>query len=103
MRERYRGRIGGAAALVLLASLVFVSARPASARVFVGGAIGVPLYPYSPYPAYYYGPYYAPYPYAYPYYYNPAAVPPGWEPGHWEWRQDAGGRSIRVWVPAHLR
>jgi hypothetical protein len=95
-------------ALGTILAAIFMAGAPAEAearvRVFVGGAFGVPLYPYYPFPAYYYGPYYAPYPYPAPYYYeSPGSPPPGWDPGHWEWRQDASGRPIRVWVPPHLR
>ena len=73
--------------------LLLGPARPASAhvRVFVGGAVGFPVYPY---------PYYYPYGVPYPAYDVP---PPGWEPGRWEWRSDPWGRRYRVWVPPHLR
>jgi hypothetical protein len=78
------------AACLLLAS----SRAEAHARVVVGGFVGIP---WGPYP-YYYG--YSPY----PYYYDPYSVPPsGWEPGHWEWREDSRGRRVRVWVPPYLR
>jgi len=82
-----------AAAALLGALLLLGPARPASAhvRVFVGGAVGFPVYPY-PYPYYY--------PYAPPY---PEVPPPGWEPGHWEMRYDQWGRPYRAWVPPHLR
>jgi hypothetical protein len=92
---------GGQVLVVVALALVLVGAAavPARAhtRVIVGGTFGVPVYP--PYPYYY--PYY-PYPYP-PYSYAPAVPPPGWDPGHWEWRYDAWGRPLRVWVPAHLR
>ena len=90
-RHRRRAGVMGAA---LLSLFLLGAARPASAhvRVFVGGAIGFPVYPY-PYPYYYY-PYPAPY---------PEVPPPGWAPGHWEWRYDPWGRPYRVWVPPHLR
>ena len=87
-------RRAGVMAAALLALLLLVGpARPASAhvRVFVGGAVGFPVYPY-PYPYYY--------PYAAPY---PEVPPPGWEPGHWEMRYDPWGRPYRAWVPPHLR
>jgi hypothetical protein len=76
-------------------------AAPAGARVrvFVGGAIGVPAYPYPYYPYY---PYYGyPAPYAVEPY--PTAPPAAWVPGHWEWRYDPSGRPYRAWVPAHLQ
>ena len=86
----------GTAALVLV--LLVGAAAPAAAHVdvFVGGAFGFPAYP----APYYYGCVYtAPYPYvAYP-----GLPPPGWVPGHWEWRYDAWGRAVQVWMPAHLR
>ncbi len=84
-------RVGVTAALV--AALLMGSALPASARVrvFVGGAVGLP-YPY-PYPYYY--PPYAPYP-------SYEVLPPGWVPGHWEWRYDPRGGRYRAWVPSHL-
>jgi hypothetical protein len=76
----------------------------ADARVFVG--IGVPgfayPYPYYPYP-YPYPPYGYPYPPPYPYYGPYSVPPPGWDAGHWEWRQNASGQSVRVWVPPHLQ
>ena len=87
-------RRAGVMAAALLAPLFLLSpARPASAhvRVFVGGAVGFPVYPY-PYPYYY--PYSAPY---------PEVPPPGWAPGQWEWRYDPWGRPYRTWVPPHLR
>ena len=67
-----------AAAALLGALLLLGPARPANAhaRVFVGGAIGFPVYPY-PYPYYY--------PYPVPY---PEVPPPGWAPGRWESRYD---------------
>ena len=68
----------------------------AHARVFFG--FSAPIY----YPPPYYAPYY-PYPVYAPYYAEPAVPPPGWVPGHWAWRHDAGGRRFRVWVPAHLQ
>jgi hypothetical protein len=82
-------------AAVLVAMLVG-AARPADARVrvFVGGTVGFPVYPY-PYPAYY-----GPYPYPWIGYDVP---PPGWVPGQWELRYDRWGRPARVWVPSHLR
>ena len=58
-----------------------------------------------PYPYPYPYPYY-PYPYAYPPYpyYGPYSVPPpGWVAGHWEWRQNPSGQSVRVWVPPYLQ
>ena len=91
-------RFGVAAAFALLA---VSAAAPAEAhvRVFVGGAVGVPAwgYPYPP-PYYYYSPYAVPYSLEYP-----GPPPPGWEPGHWEWRYDGAGRRVRAWVPPHLR
>jgi hypothetical protein len=86
----------GAAAIAV--SLLLGSSRAeAHARVVVGGFVGVP---WAPYP-YYYG--YAPYPYPYPYYAPYSVPPPGWEAGHFEWRQDSSGRRFRVWVPPYLR
>jgi len=86
-------RAGVMAAALLGVLLLLGHARPANARVrvFVGGAIGFPVYPY-PYPYYY--------PYAVPY---PEVPPPGWAPGHWETRYDPWGRPYRAWVPPHLR
>jgi len=87
-------RAGVMAAAALLGALLLLGpARPANAhaRVFVGGAIGFPVYPY-PYPYYY--------PYPVPY---PEVPPPGWAPGRWESRYDPWGRPYRVWVPPHLR
>ena len=86
-------RAGVMAAALLGVLLLLGPARPANARVrvFVGGAIGFPVYPY-PYPYYY--------PYAVPY---PEVPPPGWAPGHWETRYDSWGRPYRAWVPPHLR
>ena len=86
-------RRAGVMAAALLGVLLLGPARPASAsvRVFVGGAVGFPVYPY-PYPYYY--PYPAPY---------AEVPPPGWAPGQWEWRYDPWGRPYRVWVPPHLR
>jgi hypothetical protein len=86
-----RVAISGAAALVL-----FATPAAARVRVFVGAGVPYPLHPY-----YYYPPYWAypPYPYVAP----SAVPPPGWVPGHWEWRYDAAGRRYRVWVPPHLR
>jgi hypothetical protein len=86
------------------AAMVFAVAPQAGAhaRIFVGGGFGWPTYPV---PWGYYSSY--GYPYAYPY---PAYVsggvpvpPPGWAAGHWEWRRDPWGRSIRVWVPPYLQ
>ncbi len=79
-----------AIALVLLLGAV----APAGAtRVIIGGAFGVPVYPY-----------YYPYAYPYPYYpYDYGVPPPGWDPGHWEWRQNRWGRWVEVWVPPHLQ
>ncbi|TMA70091.1 MAG: hypothetical protein E6J68_00630 [Deltaproteobacteria bacterium] len=94
------GRILMRGALLAVVTLLLWGAfAPASARVrvFVGGVFGAP----APYP------YWAPYPY--PYYYPPypyvdySVPPPGWEAGHWEWRRDAWGRGVWVWVPGHLR
>jgi hypothetical protein len=91
-------RLGLFGAMALAALLVLLSTAPASARVrvYIGGAFG---YPYA-YPAYAY-PYYA-YP-PYPYGVTPAVPPPGWAPGHWEYRYDPYGRRYRAWVPPHLR
>ena len=88
------------AVLAFLLVVFWGASAPAEARarVFIGGAIGVPLAPY-PYWAPYPYPYYAPYPYGWEY----SVPPPGWEPGHWESRRDAWGHSIWVWVPGHLR
>jgi len=87
--------------LVLDASAIalMLAAGPAIAgpRVF----IGVPGYPFG-YPYY---PYAYPYPYPYPPYpyYGPDSVPPpGWVAGHWEWRENPSGQSVRVWVPPYL-
>lgn len=89
------------ALLAILIVMVWGAFAPAGARarVFIGGAIGVPVAPY---------PYWAPYPYPYPYYPYPywgeySVPPPGWDPGHWESRRDAWGRPVWVWVPGHLR
>lgn len=84
--------LAGAALLVALAA-----AAHGRVDVFVGGAIGVPLYPYPPPPPYVVAPYPAPWVYE-----NPAP-PPGWVPGHWDREYDRTGRSYRVWVPGHLR
>jgi len=89
------------AVLAVLILALWGAFAPASGRVrvFVGGVFGAP----APYP------YWAPYPYPYPYYYPPypyvdySVPPPGWEAGHWEWRRDAWGRGVWVWVPGHLR
>ena len=80
--------------LVLAVLLCAPAPAEARARVFVGGYVGVPFYAYP-----------APYPYwtPYPYVAAPEVPPPGWVPGHWEWRYDAEGRPFRVWVPGHLR
>jgi len=82
-------------AAAVLAGFLLGSSRPAGAhvRVFVGGAVGLPVYVY-PYPYY-----------SYPYVSYPAyeVPPPGWAPGHWEWRYDPWGRRYRAWVPSHLR
>ncbi len=77
-------------AAAALGVLLMGPARPASAhvRVFVGGAVGFPVYPY---------------PYYYPYAPYPEVPPPGWEPGRWEWRYDPWGRPYRAWIPPHLR
>src|SRR5439155_16539890 len=68
-RSRWRG--AGVMAAAVLGVLLLGPARPASAhvRVFVGGAVGFPVYPY---------------PYYYPYAPYPEVPPPGWEPGRWE-------------------
>jgi len=81
-----------AAAALLGALLLLGPARRANAhaRVFVGGAIGFPVYPY-------------PYPYYYPY---PVPYPESRRP---DGRRAVGvalrpmGRPYRVWVPPHLR
>jgi hypothetical protein len=94
--------VAGALFVLLLAAAVPASAHT---RVFIGAGFGVPAYgaPYA------YAPYGYPYAYPYPYYggyyYGGGygVPPPGWEPGHWEWRRDAGGRSIQVWTPPYLR
>jgi hypothetical protein len=98
MQGRQQIWIAGLAALVLTALMLAIPAR-AHVRVFVGGGYGVPIvtpYAYPYYPA----------PYAYPYYnyytYTEPVPPPGFVPGHWEWRRDSYGGRIRVWVPAHL-
>ena len=91
-------------ALGITAIVFTLLAAPAiaGARVVVG--VGVPGFAY-PYP-YYPNPY--PYPYPYPYppypYSGPYSVPPpGWVAGHWEWRQNPSGQSVRVWVPPYLQ
>lgn len=86
---------GSFAALALAASLLLA---PAGARAHVGVFVG------GGYPGYYYPyayPYADPY-YPYPYYYTEPTPPPGFVAGHWEWRKDAYGRQVPVWVPAHL-
>lgn len=86
----------GVSVLVLMLAAGPVMAGP---RVVVGVG-GYPFgYPYYPYPY--------PYPYAYPYppypYVGPYSVPPpGWVAGHWEWRENPSGQSLRVWVPPYL-
>ena len=97
MRTRRAGwwmsAIGAIALFLLIGS---VTPAGAHARVFIGGAFGVPVYPYYyPYPYPYYP--YAAYPYDY------GVPPPGWDPGHWERRQNRWGRWVEVWVPPHLR
>ena len=73
----------------------------ADAGVVVG--FGVPGFP-SPYLAYPYPyPYVYPYPTPYPYYVPSSVPPPGWVAGHWEWRQNPSGQSVRVWVPPYLQ
>jgi hypothetical protein len=78
--------------------VIMCTAAPAAAhgRIFIGGVFGVPppvvIYPYP-----------AAYPYPYAVYGPPEVPPPGWVAGHWEWRHDAWGRPIQVWVPPHLR
>ncbi|MFI5396175.1 MAG: hypothetical protein ACHQ9S_11645 [Candidatus Binatia bacterium] len=107
-RPRRLGRTLALAAFSLVLLGVFAAPARAHVHVFVGGAFGVPIYPY---------PYIRPYPYvsAYPYpaypVYNgyaligpPAGIPPpGWVRGHWAWRHAGWGRRFRAWVPAHLR
>jgi hypothetical protein len=86
--------------ITVIVSTLATAPPMADARVVVG--LGVPGFPY-PYPYAY--PYY-PYPYAYPPYpyYGPYSVPPpGWVAGHWEWRQNPSGQSVRVWVPPYLQ
>ena len=81
---------------------LFLMSGAAPARAYVRVFVGVPAwgYPYPP-PYYYYPPYPLPYPLEYPG--PPGPPPPGWEPGHWEWRQDPWGRPVQTWIPAHLR
>ena len=64
-RSRWRGII------VMLASLLVLSAVPGHARVgvFIGTTIAVPFGPF-------WAPYWAPYPYGYPYAYPPVVVQP---------------------------
>jgi hypothetical protein len=86
--------------LGIIAIVLTLATGPAVAgsRVVVGGVFGVPGYPY-PYPYPYY-----PYPYpAYPYYGPYSVPPPGWVAGHWEWRQNPSGQSVRVWIPPYLQ
>jgi hypothetical protein len=85
-----------AAAAAVLVLLVVSAAAPARAhtRVFIGGVLGFPA-PY-PYPRYY------AYPVPYPAGVDPAVLPPGWAPGHWEWRYDRWGRPYQAWIPPHL-
>jgi hypothetical protein len=85
-------------ATILAAALLFGAAAPARARrlVVLGGVVAAPAVPYPYYP---YGPPVGPF----AYWTSPDTPPPGWEPAHWEWRADSAGRSIAVWVPAHLR
>lgn len=91
---------------VLALAVVGPFTAPASAhvRVFVGGAFGVPVYPY---------PYVRPYPYIHAYPYPPYPVyggypvigppagvpPPGWVRGHWAWRHGDAGlmATTRIW------
>jgi hypothetical protein len=91
----------GISAIVLVLATGPALAGP---RVIVGGVYGVPAYPFG-YPYYPY-PYSYPYPYPYPAYpyYGPYSVPPpGWVAGHWEWRQNPSGQSVRVWIPPYLQ
>ena len=84
-----------AAAILAVALLGSPDRADAHGRVFIGGAFGVPVYPVAPY---YYSPYYYPYPYS-----GYSVPPPGWDPGHWEWRQNRWGRWVEVWIPPHLK
>jgi hypothetical protein len=84
-----------AAASLAVALLGGAGQADAHTRVFIGGTFGVPIYPVGPY---YYSPYYYPYPYA-----GYSVPPPGWDPGHWEWRQNRWGRRVEVWIPPHLK
>ena len=97
MKRNRRGWLFAVAVAALVET--FGTAAPAHAhtRVFIGGAFGFPGYPAYPYSYY---------PYAYPVYpypYSDAVPPPGWDPGHWERRQNRWGRWVEVWVPSHLR
>jgi hypothetical protein len=92
-----------AATVLAVAAIILGTAVPrAHARVFVHGFFPVP-FAYAPYPYAYPVYAYPPYPYAYPYPVSPAIPPPGWEPGHWEWRTNRWGRRVEVWIPPHLR
>ncbi len=106
-RSRWRG-LRWLGLCVLAIVLIVGPAVPASAHVgvFIGGAFGVPVYPYAytyPYPYAYAQPY--PYAYGYPYPYYPPpyvgfgfAVRPGWGGGHWP-HGHFGHRG--VWAPSH--
>ena len=87
--------------LVLGVSAIALMLAAGPAIAGPGVFIGVPGYPFG-YPYY---PYAYPYPYPYPPYpyYGPDSVPPpGWVAGHWEWRENPSGQSVRVWVPPYL-
>ena len=87
------------ATVILAVALLGIPGRAnAHTRVFIGGTFGVPIYG----APYYYSPYYSPYYYPYPYA-GYSVPPPGWDPGHWEWRQNRWGRWVEVWIPPHLK
>ena len=91
MRSRRRLWSRAIAGTALALGLLAVPSRAsAHVRFFVGG----PIYP----GPYYYSPYYYPYPYV-----GYAVPPPGWDPGHWEYRKNRWGRWVEVWIPPHLR
>src|SRR5262245_28939074 len=96
-RRRLRGLWCLAGAILVLLALAPAPAN-AHSRVFITGTFGVPFYGY---PFSY--PYYPYYPAPYPVYVAPSVPPPGWDPGHWEYRHDPWGRNVPVWVPEHLR
>jgi len=88
-----------AAGVAALLAVLSVPRAHAQVAVATGAGLTGPVYVF-PYPFFY------PYPYVgwgYPLGYPYGTPPPGWDPGHWEMRENRWGRRVEVWVPPHLQ